>query len=522
MYKINRKVGAVIKRYKLNKIGIYLVILCLLNSFLFSCSQIETSEKESMENESSKVIQSTESSEEKNDEESSIEVNSSEEETIPPEEQLKTALENTEKAEMMQYDFVSKLAFSDTATKLNSSFVRNIDDYSSFCSLSTLDTTFFEINNYFINDIAYIDDKILGKSKFQCMKEDFVNYLNNSLYYYFPTIDSSAYTYFEESKYTFNLTEQVENERFFLALLEALSIQTTTFESGSFVLRIENNLIADIEGEVLAKTVLDETEHPLSINFSIKYTYSSTPITPNEEEYADYIEYKNFLISKSVYNLVLTDGYSLESNSRIFFNDTDKNIITDVSTIFSTSFTSATPSMSYISTLTNEKSFICEKYIHDCQFYTRSYVLENESPPYTITEADSNYSSLSSLEIWNNSPFSVLNAADFTITETESFYIVEYKYKNEKAIDLLKSYFDFTNNQFQDLFPMPTFDTENTEYRVSDANGTVTIRKNDFILIEQDVDITISFSKESSIRLVSTTEVISMGEDVSVVTPTEK
>ena len=121
---------------------------------------------------------------------------------------------------------------------------------------------------------------------------------------------------------------------------------------------------------------------------------------------------------------------------RIYLTENQSKIYSEIESNFATSFMNERPSMSLIietnnspdSKITNK---IYERYLQSGTEYNRIQNTDsNKIPPYTIVDINNGqeYSKVDSLKIWCPSYFDLYDASEFTVTETDSYYIINYKF----------------------------------------------------------------------------------------------
>lgn len=468
-------------------------------------SSVNHSESESISN-TSDVIYSEEMEE------------SSNEEAVDVEEMIQDAIKSTFNSEKLKYEFESAIEFSDDVTNLSCSLLKENNNIFSTCLLSSEDNVISQRNDCFIDGKAFLQDEILGNSSFNCDIKDFSNYIEKTLFYYKPLSCSTSIEY-KEGVFHHNFTEQIINENFFLALTESLSIKKTIFENGNCFIECENGLLKSINGEISAIAIFNEEEYPFAATFTVSCSYDSSIEAFEPLDFKEFESMEAFNLSKSLYNLALSDAYELNSESRLYFTENGNKSFIDFSSNFATSFLSEHPLMSFEMFADGKNSHNFEQFISYGKEYSRAWTREEKKPEYTVSDADYKYSNLESINYCIPHPFSLSDAISYSVTETDAYYIVEYTYKTESAMEIIRSYCSYLNKYFNGIIELSDEFFQDTEYVVENAIGHATIRKNDYIIIEHSIDVSIVQNSNLSIRLITSQEVISLNEDVEIKSP---
>jgi hypothetical protein len=442
----------------------------------------------------------------------------SEEVSIDVESTINDAIQNTIESENFKYDFKIELSLPEISADLSCVFIKNNDEFSSVAMLKSDNSIIYESKDFFSENFAFIDDKIIGKSKFKCEKTDFLEYIKNNNLYYAPLSSSKNIVLNDNSEFEGDLTEQIITENFYSLLLNSLSIDESVFESGSFILSLENNLLKEIEGQFTAKAIFDEIEIPIDVVFVVECSYLSAAETPLPEEYTEYDSMKSYLLSKAIYNLALKDAYSTYSETRMYLSEEDKKEYIDISSEFSTSFMAQRPMMNYNISVSDQSAHNYERFIYDGQNYERAWI-DLTKPEFTISDADIEYSQINSLKVWNSLPFNLYDTINYSIEETDIYYIIQYEYKNEKALEYIISDFNNLNECFDNSISFLKNIVLSEESTIEKAIGVAKIRKEDFIIIEQSLDVSAKLSDKQTIKIISSFEVLALNEDVSVLNP---
>jgi hypothetical protein len=137
----------------------------------------------------------------------------------------------------------------------------------------------------------------------------------------------------------------------------------------------------------------------------------------------------------------------------------------------------------------------------------------------SISDADIGYSQINSLNVWNLFPFNLYDTINYSIEETDIYYIIQFEYKDEKALEYIISNFNSLNECFDNLISFLKNIVLSEESTIDKAIGVAKIRKEDFIIIEQSLDISAKLSDKQTFQIVSSFEVLALNEDVSVLNP---
>lgn len=443
---------------------------------------------------------------------------SSNEEAASDEEILQDTIKATFNSEKLKYEFESVIEFSDGITNLSCFLLKEKNNIFSTCLITSGENVISQRNDYFIDGKAFLQDEILGKSSFTCDINDFSKYIEKELFYY-PPLSCSTSIEYTEGVYQHNLTEQIISEKFFLELTESLSIKKSIFKNGNCFIECENGLLKSIKGEISALAIFNEEEYPFTATFTVTCSYDPTIEAFEPLDFKEFESVEAFNLSKSLYNLASSDAYELNSESRLYFTENGNKSFIDFSSNFATSFLSEHPLMSFEMFADGKNYYSFEQFISYGKEYSRTWKDDEKKPEYTESDADYKYSNLESIQYCIPHPFSLSDAISYSITETDAYYIVEYTYKSESVINIIHSYYTYLNKYFNGIIELSDEFFQDTEYVVENAIGRATIRKNDYIIIEHEADVSIVKNSNFSVRLITSQEVISLNQDVEVKTP---
>ncbi|MBO7254215.1 MAG: hypothetical protein J6V36_02810, partial [Clostridia bacterium] len=511
----------------LSKFYIYIVILAL---FLCSCGDSEgnSSVEDAFANQSD--FYSSESSDLSNEvfesSDSSIfeDENISEtpsEEVLTTEQKLENALKNTFTDEKTIYNMKAVLSVGETSSALENIYMSNGSFVSSKSSIFSNGIEIDNRNDFYLNDSVYIEDNILGKSKFPCDKEYFLNYVENELFYYKHFDHSQNITETEDNNFEYEFSSSVLESKAIKLLSDSLSIKNLVFDNGKCILYVndenENVSLNNISATISAKYEFEENIYDVIISLTISPIGEIEEPIPNEEEYTNFSDETIFSLSKSFYNLASSNAYEISSETRIYQEEKNSKSYSDIFTTFSSSFSDDKTALGLNITLKNNAEYIFEKYIHNNEEYTRSYKLTSKIPNYKISPSNTDYSSFDTIAEWNPFPFVISDISEYSISETSLYYIIKYSYTNEASISLINAYRDYYKKLYPEQNIISSDDLSN--YETTKAFGTLTIRKSDKIVVESSFEVLTTYKNKKSIRIINKTEVIALSEDVLVLTP---
>lgn len=446
------------------------------------------------------------------------------EEVLTAEQKLEIALKNTFNNEKTIYNMKAVLSVGEIFSAVENIYMSNGSFISSKSSIILNEIEIDNRSDYYFNDSVYIEDNILGKSKFPCDKEYFLNYVEKELFYYKLFDHSQEITENEDNNFEYKFTSSILEEKIIKLLSDLLSIKDLIFDSGKCILYIDNETeyvsINNISSTISAKYELEDNIYDVIISIIISPIGGLEEPLLNDEEYIQYSDETIFSLSKSVYNLASSKAYEISSETRIYQEEKNSKSYSDIFTTFSSSFLDDKTALGLNITLKNNAEYIFEKYIYNREEYTRSYKLSSKIPNYKISTSNKDYSSFETISEWNPFSFNILDLSEYSISENSLYYIVNYSYTNDASLSLIKAYYDY----YKKIYPEQNIILSNdindlSNYGVTKASGTLTIRKIDKIMVESSFEVLITNNSKKSIRIVNKTDVIALNEDVSVLIP---
>lgn len=438
--------------------------------------------------------------------------------SLTPYEQLEKIISNTYIRDNLKYTFNATISMYETSLDLNSSYAKSNNCIYSIAELNSGESNIWKYDNIFKNGTAYITDKLIGKASFPCEKSDFISYIEQKSIFYMPLSYSTDISLENDLSFKYNFTELIASDNFYIELTNGLSIKKSIFKNGNCTIKFEDNLLKEVSGEILADSVFDNESHPFSINFSMEYSYLDSESPEVAQDYNVYNDYKSFIFSRSLYNLSSKDAYETQTETRIYFNKNGEKKYTDVLSHFSTSFIGERPMMSFEIVVENDYTYNKESFLYNGQYYDRSWITDEKKPNYITSDSDISYSGINSIQIWNPYPFTLADKSDISIEENDTFYIISYNL-SEDGVEFVKTYLEYIKKCFESVNVLGEEVINFDKATVSSSIAKATIRKSDNIIIENEVEVLISLSDNSSINIILYSEVMAIDKDVTVNKP---
>jgi hypothetical protein len=119
-------------------------------------------------------------------------------------------------------------------------------------------------------------------------------------------------------------------------------------------------------------------------------------------------------------------------------------------------------------------------------------------------------------------PFDITLTSSYTISETDIYYVIDYSYSPESLKELLKRQNAFWSSRLKDFKYLSDKEVSSLDKgTIKKASGTLTVRKSDFIIVENSYDISITTQDKKTFRIINLIETIALDSDATVSKPSK-
>ncbi len=437
---------------------------------------------------------------------------------------IKDVLFNTYKDENICYKTDISFSIKDCIYSLNSTYCSS-ENYMMFSNIfkasMVSDSVLEQINNnftkeniaYFQNDRCYFTDDEIGKASYQITADEFKKSFGDSFYYFDILSYYDDFVLTQDKTYQYTFTEDILKNSIITEFISMINCEEVSFSDGEFYLNVENDEIKISAGFMDVVFVLNDEIYESKLNIIISREEPKAELEFSPDEYNDYENQNNYLLSRSLYNLLSNNTVEYSSTVRIY-DDIDKNSYIDLFSSTAFDRKDNNQQLFYELNFDETKNTKYQRYIFDNKVYEK---LNTESNTVSSEETiyDNNTFAENTIKLWGILPFDTLTLESFEITEDDTYYIIDYSYLSDYSIEVYEGFLSMCNRFVGDIFYIP-FDFE---YKNISSVGKAIIRKTDNILIEQSCEISLESDTSVKSKLIISSEVLSIDKEIIIPEP---